>query len=241
MAPGLSIAIAEKQFGAGALLFADFRLDIAPGSVVALMGPSGIGKSSLLRMIAGIDRDFSGTIRVGGVNAPDAPMAGFVFQDPRLLPWLTALDNIRLADPAMAIRQAEALLADMGLAGRGNDFPAQLSGGMQRRVALARALVSNPGLLLLDEPFVSLDRMLAGEMQTLLAGLIERHDTSVLLATHEPDDAARLADRVIVLGGRPAEIVADLRLDIAAKARGPQQVADYLAQVALATGGAIRA
>src|SRR5690606_22118068 len=99
MAPGLSIAIAEKRFESAPPLFSDFRLEVAPGSILALLGPSGIGKSSLLRLLAGIDRDFSGTIAIDGVAADRAPMPGFVFQDARLLPWLSARDNVLLAAP----------------------------------------------------------------------------------------------------------------------------------------------
>lgn len=236
MAPqGISISIAEKRFGAGEALFADFALEVAPGSVVALMGPSGIGKSSLLRLVAGIDRNFSGAIQIGGLAVADAPMPGFVFQDPRLLPWLSGLDNVRIASRQMTVERAEALLSRVGLGGRGADFPAQLSGGMQRRVALARALASNADLLLLDEPFVSLDAALAREMRALLGDLLGGHAISTLLATHDPEDAARLADRVIVLAGRPAGIAADMTLSVPARARDAGQVADYVAQLALVT------
>ena len=203
--PGLNIAIAEKRFpDADAPLFADFHLDIAPGSVVALHGPSGVGKSTLLRLIAGIDRDVTGSITVAGVAAHQAPPPGFVFQDPRLLPWLTARDNIRAADPAMSRQTADAALARVGLADAADAWPHALSGGMQRRVALARALATNPHYLLLDEPFVSLDRALVTEMHDLLADIVATSGATVLFASHLPDDAARLANRVITLAGRPA-------------------------------------
>lgn len=203
--PGLNIAIAEKRFpGADTPLFADFHLDIAPGSVVALHGPSGVGKSTLLRLIAGIDRDVTGRITVGGVSAHEAPPPGFVFQDPRLLPWLTARDNVRAADPAMTRQTADAALARVGLAAAADAWPHALSGGMQRRVALARALATNPHYLLLDEPFVSLDRALVTDMHDLLADITATSGATVLFASHLPDDAARLANRVITLAGRPA-------------------------------------
>ena len=205
--PGLSIAIAEKRFPRAAEpLLADFRLDIAPGSVVALHGPSGIGKSTLLRLIAGIDRSFAGTITIEGVPAHQAPPPGFVFQDARLLPWLTARDNVRAADPAMSRETADAALARVGLADAANAWPHALSGGMQRRVALARALATNARLLLLDEPFVSLDRDLVADMHRLVAGIIETSRPTIILASHDTADAARLATRVITLEGRPARI-----------------------------------
>jgi ABC-type nitrate/sulfonate/bicarbonate transport system ATPase subunit len=238
MAPhGISISIAEKRFGGGATLFTDLALKVAPGSTVALMGPSGIGKSSLLRLVAGIDTDFSGRIDIGGQAAVDAAMPGFVFQDPRLLPWISARDNVRIADRQMTVERADALLNQVGLGGRGADFPAQLSGGMQRRVALARALASNAQLLLLDEPFVSLDAALADEMRALLAAILGRGNTTSLLATHDPEDAARLADRVIVLAGRPAQVAADLALDVPPQARDAGIIADHQADIAVAARG----
>jgi ABC-type nitrate/sulfonate/bicarbonate transport system ATPase subunit len=202
---GVSIRIKEKRFSEP--LFCDFELEIEAGSVVALLGPSGIGKSTLLRMVAGIDRDYAGTIQVGDELAHEAPAPGFVFQDARLLPWLSAIDNVRLAGR----ERASELLAKVGLGEHGDAFPRALSGGMQRRVALARALAGQSELLLLDEPFVSLDAALADEMQDLLAGLIAAERPTVLLVTHSVAEAQRLADRVVRLEGRPVRIVEDRR------------------------------
>ena len=205
--PGLTIDIAAMRFpGTEAPLFADFHLEIAPGSVVALHGASGIGKSTLLRLIAGLERTFTGSIAVDGIPAHQAPPPGFVFQDARLLPWLTARDNIRAVDAAMSAQTADAALARVGLAGSARAYPHALSGGMQRRVALARAFATNPGYLLLDEPFVSLDSGLVEDMHQLLGALIAKSGATVIFASHHASDAARLADRVITLQGRPARI-----------------------------------
>ena len=228
MAQQLSIAIREKRFGDGPALFEDFRLDVSAGSVVALLGPSGVGKSSLVRMVAGIDSLFEGAILIDGVPAVQAPPPGLVFQDPRLLPWLSAIDNVRASDGTMSRATALAALSRVGLAERGEAFPHQLSGGMQRRVALARALAVNAELLLLDEPFVSLDRALADEMQELVAGLIAAERPTVLLVTHLAEDAARLADRAIVLAGRPARIVADVPLPVPRAQRDAAIIAGYV-------------
>lgn len=232
MASGLSIQVDEKRFGSGEPLFSDFRLEIEPGSVVALMGPSGIGKSSLLRMIGGIDRAFTGQISIDGRDVIAAPPPGFVFQDARLLPWLSARDNVRLADPAMSDLAADVLLESVGLGARGDAFPGQLSGGMQRRVALARAMATKGQFLLLDEPFVSLDAQLATEMRALLAAVMGRAEKGIVLVTHDAEDAARLADRVILLAGRPARIVGDVTFSVPAQQRDEAKLAEYRRNIA---------
>ena len=232
--PGLTIAIAEKRFPGTAPLFADFRMDISPGSVVALYGPSGIGKSTLLRLIAGIDRDFIGSITIDGAPAHQAPPPGYVFQDPRLLPWLTARDNVRAASPRLSAQTADAALASVGLADDATAWPHALSGGMQRRVALARAIATNPRLLLLDEPFISLDRALVDDMHRLIADLAATSGATVIFASHHHEDAARLATRVITLTGRPATIAQDLTFERPPGDRDGATTAAYASQ--LATG-----
>ncbi|UYN98210.1 MAG: ABC transporter ATP-binding protein [Devosia sp.] len=213
-APALSIAIAEKRYpGEQTALFSGLQLDIEPGTVLAVLGPSGVGKSSLLRLLAGADGGFSGQIRVGGVSAAEAGPPGFVFQDARLLPWLSVRDNVRLVRPELDDAAVGSLLERVGLAGQEDRWPGQLSGGMQRRVALARALATGSGLLMLDEPFVSLDRDLVIEMRALLARTLAATGVTTVLVTHLIEDAALLADRIVVLDGRPARIAADLAID----------------------------
>ena len=230
--PLLSLSVAEKRFDpTHAPLFSGFNLEVAPSSVVALVGPSGVGKSTLLRLVAGIDTNYQGRIEIDGVPAESAPPAGFVFQDARLLPWLTAAENIRAVRAQTTREEAVEILRRVGLASFEDAFPHQLSGGMQRRVALARAFSVNPRLLLLDEPFVSLDRSLVLEIQTVLRELIATHEPTVLLVTHLAEDAAALADRAVVLSGRPVRITGDMQFPIPRDARTAANLTRIAAEV----------
>jgi NitT/TauT family transport system ATP-binding protein/sulfonate transport system ATP-binding protein len=182
-------------------------------------------------MIAGVDTDFDGTILIGGRPAEDCPPAGFVFQDARLLPWLTSARNVAAVNPATTAAEAARLLARVGLAGYKDAFPHELSGGMQRRVALARAMAVNARFWLFDEPFVSLDRHLVGELQGLFLEMVADAAPTVVLVTHLPEDAARLANRAVVLSGLPARITDDLTLEGNPAQRDERTVADLAARI----------
>lgn len=230
--PAVTLDISLKRFAAAlAPVLQDLQLAITPSSIVALVGPSGVGKSTLLRMIAGIDRDFAGSIAIDNVPAAQAAVPGFVFQDPRLLPWCTALANITAVNPAIGREAAHAALNRVGLAEAATLYPHQLSGGMQRRVALARALAVNARLLLLDEPFVSLDRLLVSELQQLFIDLTAQTRPTVIFVSHLVDDAARLADRAILLDHVPARIVADIAMPIPPARRDDATRRAYRAQL----------
>lgn len=205
----LEVAIKRKAFrtasGAQREVMRDFALKIMPGEAYALVGPSGCGKTTLLRILIGLDRDFEGS-----VNLPPNPRIGMVFQEPRLLPWRSVFQNLKLAAPQASDEDIVRIATDLGLGEHLSHFPAELSLGLARRVALARAFAVKPDLLVLDEPFVSLDVLLAARLRDELAELIERTKVTTLVVTHALDEAIRLADHVLLLGGRPTRILATI-------------------------------
>lgn len=197
----------SKSFGERRVLDG-IDLDIAGGAFVSLIGPSGVGKSTLLRLAAGLERPGSGRIELRS-RAP-RPDVRMMFQEDRLLPWRTVLRNVTLG---LAGRDddARAMLRAMGLQGRESEFPVGLSGGQRQRVALARALIHEPDVLLLDEPFGALDAITRAAMQLLLESLLAARPRTVILVTHDVEEALLLSDRVLVM--RDGGIARDLMLD----------------------------
>ena len=195
---------------------------VKSGEFVSLLGPSGCGKSTLLMMVAGLDRPSEGAIAVAGkpMTAPRA-QNGIMFQDPTLLPWKSALENVLFPYRAMNrpvaphVDRARALLDEVGLAGFHNHKPRQLSGGMRQRVAICRALVFEPDLLLMDEPFSALDAITRDEMNLVLMKMWEEHHRTAIFVTHSIREAVYLSDRVLVMSQRPGRIVADVRIPFA--------------------------
>jgi NitT/TauT family transport system ATP-binding protein len=207
----LRLHVESKFFrtAAGDVLPVLGRIDLSLGSreIVALVGPSGCGKTTLLRIAGALDTDYQGTIEWA---SGAMPRIGTVFQEPRLLPWRTVLDNLLLAQRVSDLDLAGRLLHTLDLATFHDAYPATLSLGMARRVAIARAFAIEPELILLDEPFVSLDPATADRGRELLLAAWRTRPTAALLVTHDRDEAAALADRILLLGGRPTQVVEEL-------------------------------
>ncbi|HSI42337.1 MAG TPA: ATP-binding cassette domain-containing protein [Xanthobacteraceae bacterium] len=206
----LQLAINHKRFPAATgsperTLYRDFTLDVAAGTTVALLGPSGLGKTTLLNIVAGLDTDFEGAVRF----SPKAPRFGYAFQNPRLLPWRTVLENVLLAAGRGTEARARELLTQAGLGAALEAYPERLSLGQQRRVGLIRALAAEPDVLLLDEPLASLDAQTAARLEAMLARQLEARPATVLLVTHDRTEAGRLARRIVTLDGPPVRIAAD--------------------------------
>ena len=196
-------------------------LDIEPGSFVALVGPSGCGKSTLLHIAAGLDTGFTGNF----TREPARARLACLFQQPRLLPWKTVSDNVRFVLESHSMPPGEIgetvgrVLSMVDLAEVAERFPAQLSGGMQQRTALARALAVDPDVLLMDEPFSALDELTATAMRREVARIFAEKSRTVLLVTHNIMEACFLADRIVVMSRRPGRITADVSVDLASPRR----------------------
>ncbi|TLX56523.1 ABC transporter ATP-binding protein [Stutzerimonas nosocomialis] len=202
----LSLLHIHKAY-AGQRVLEDVSLSLEPGEVVSLLGPSGCGKSSLLRIAAGLDRDYRGEVRLDAGADAAGQRIGVVFQEPRLMPWLSVALNVGFADGARADRAwIRQLLADVGLASHADLLPKQLSGGQAQRAAIARGLYGRPKVLLLDEPFSAVDAFTRMRLQELLGELAARYGIAVLLVTHDLDEAYYLSDRVLMLGGMPSRV-----------------------------------
>lgn len=210
----LKVEVRRKVYANGCCAIDNLSFGAQPGEFVALVGPSGAGKTTLLNLIAGLDQQFDGKILLESQKPLGAPKISFMFQEPRLMPWLTVAQNLELVLPPMQqanpTLQLQEMLALVGLAGCERLFPGQLSGGMQRRVALLRAFMVRPDLLLMDEPFQSLDAPTAQQLRLLLQDLWQRTRPTVLFVTHSLREAISLADRILFLSGQPSKVILDI-------------------------------
>lgn len=223
--PLLEAHIAAKRHrrpeGTAVEVVRDLDLRLAPGEFVCLIGPSGCGKTTSLRILTGLDRDYEGWVRPD----PRSLAIGIAFQEPRLLPWRTVEENIRLTLPKAARRRDLApLLAAFGLSAHRASYPHALSLGLARRVALARAVAGRPQLLVLDEPFVSLDARAASELRQHVRRAADDSGAAVLMVTHDVREALALADRLVLLGEHPARVVGEWAPDRPRDQRSPDWI-----------------
>ena len=225
MKPILQIRGVERRFAGasgGTLALQATDLAVAENDFVTILGPSGCGKSTLLRIVAGLDQPTAGQVLLDGqrIGGPGADR-GMVFQSYTLFPWLNVLDNVcfglreRDLPRAQQLEIAHGFIAKVGLAGFEAHYPKQLSGGMQQRTAIARALANNPRILLMDEPFGALDHQTRELMQELLLGIWEAERKTVLFVTHDIDEAVFMAGRVVVMSARPGRIKLDRPVELA--------------------------
>lgn len=210
----------------------DFQLSIKPGEFVCLIGPSGCGKTTLLNLISGLDDDFEGAIHFKS-QSNTSPSIGYVFQEPRLLPWLSIEANLRLVMQHPEESEIHALLEAVSLQDVKAAFPGQLSMGMARRAAIARAFAVNPDLLLMDEPFVSLDPPTARKARTELLKVWSQKPRSVLFVTHDIREAIELSDRLIFMAGTPTRVLAEFEISTSRETRDDRRIDEILRELPL--------
>ena len=227
----LEVDIASKAFtnaaGERFDVLADLNFALGAGEVGVFVGPSGCGKSTMLKILAGLDHDYQGR-----VTRPNDARIGMVFQEPRLLPWRSVEENVRLAAPRADEATLSALFDLLELTAHRSHFPGELSLGLARRVALARAFAVEPDFLILDEPLASLDEALAARLRDQIAALVDSRSVMTLLVTHSVDDAVRLGDRLFLLSPRPARILGVVPIRTPRRARGAAEISDIKAKLA---------
>jgi ABC-type nitrate/sulfonate/bicarbonate transport system ATPase subunit len=210
----------------------DLHFTLDRGEVAAFVGPSGCGKTTMLRIIAGLDRDYRGHI-----NRPRGTRTGMVFEEPRLLPWRSVEDNVRLVMQQVDETRLSALFSVLELTGHRAHYPGELSLGLARRVALARAFAIDPDILILDEPLASLDKALSTRLRNELIALVDSRSLTTLLVTHDVNDAARLGDRIFILAAHPMCIATEIPITIPRKFRTDRDIESLQHEVARRMSG----
>jgi NitT/TauT family transport system ATP-binding protein len=237
----LDVTIARKAFtsadGVETEVLRGLSFALQPRTFTCMIGPSGCGKTTTLRILLGLDGAFEGRVAM----ADPGLRVSAVFQEPRLLPWRTVDENVRLALPQDADVDLAPLYAVLGLTAMTDRYPSELSLGLERRAALARAFAVMPDILLLDEPFVSLDEHTADRLRDLLVELAAMHAVTVLMVTHNVREAVRLADRLLLVNGRPGTLVADIPVTLERSARAGAPLQTFLESLAAAYPDTIRA
>jgi len=213
----LDVAIKDKRYvNSNSVILADVQFSVKSGEFVAIIGPSGCGKTTLLNMLSSLENCAHQKLLCNGkaINGDNEHKLGYIFQQPRLIPWLTVRENLQLVLSSMQKHEIDDLLEQVGLDGKDEYFPKQLSGGMQRRVAIARAFAIKPELLLLDEPFNSLDAPTAAKLRLLLVQLCKKYRSTVIFVTHNLREAIYLADRIIFMSSSPGSIIHQVNVDL---------------------------
>ncbi|MGN6550092.1 MAG: ABC transporter ATP-binding protein [Pararhizobium sp.] len=236
----LDVRIDRKAFcaadGTTSEVLKGLAFTLAPSTFTCMIGPSGCGKTTALRILLGLDRDFAGAVRI---PSSDARIAA-VFQEPRLLPWRTVEQNVRLASAPDGEADLTPLFTTLGLEALRDRYPGELSLGLERRVALARAFAVLPDVLVLDEPFVSLDEHTAERRRDLLLALWRKQSATVLMVTHNVREAAQLADRLLLVNRRPASIVADVAVPLPRERRSGPAFEAFMSDLAAAHPETVR-
>ncbi|WP_082294913.1 ABC transporter ATP-binding protein [Sporosarcina ureilytica] len=206
----LKVKQASRTFNDGLAGFKNISFSIQEGETVGILGTSGCGKSTLLRVLSGLDQDFEGDIELAGIG--EQPI-GMIFQEPRLMPWLTVKENILFGAKDAKKVDVQEYLNLVGLSDFGDHYPKDLSGGMAQRTAIARALIGQPDVLLLDEPFSALDAFTKMQLQDLLLKIQKKRSTTMIIVTHDIDEALYLCDRIFILGGQPGTLQAQMSIE----------------------------
>lgn len=198
------------------LIISNLNLNIENREFISIFGPSGCGKTTLLNMISGLDNDFKGSIEIENDKLNEQKKISYMFQSPRLFPWLTAIDNIKfpIKKNKNSNKIANDLIKSVGLEKFKYHYPNKLSGGMQRRISLARAFSTNPSILLLDEPFVSIDKKISNSLKKHLVKLWKKNKPIILFVTHDLNEAIELADRIVFLSKTPAKKILDQKITL---------------------------
>ena len=233
----LALRGVSKAFPNGTLALSNLNFDVGTGEFLSLLGPSGCGKSTALRLIAGLSEPTSGTVRVSrpAVAVSGGHSIGFVFQEPTLMPWTSVRENVRLplklahVSAAQANARIDEALAQMGLAEFAEAYPRELSGGMKMRVSLARALVTDPDILLMDEPFAALDEITRFRLNNDLLSLWRNLRKTVIFVTHSVFESVYLSQRVVVMTPRPGRLGAEIAIDVAERGEEFRTSAEYAA------------
>ncbi len=231
----LAVQNVSRTFSNGTTGFKNINLETKQGEIVGVLGTSGCGKSTLLRVLSGLDSDYTGTVKISGdIIKSVHEKVGVIFQESRLMPWLTVLENISfgLKNDSKKSEKAQEYVKLVGLQGFENHYPKDISGGMAQRVSIARALITAPQVLLLDEPFSALDAFTKMQLQDLLLTIWEKYKSTMLVVTHDIDEALYLCDRIVILKGQPGEIYQTIQIDDPKpRSRGDIKLAQLKAEI----------